>query len=266
MREKALSSLALVVLAVFSASCVMVMDPEHARASAGNLEFLKTLDFKAGGTLTLEHSLGNVEIAGWDKDSVEIVAAPSERGQGGKPHLEARTLWNLEPGVDIKKTGDAIRIRTRSLGGPWSSGGLDYTISVPHSVNLNGIKVVQGDVKISDVYGRIDVDVTTGRLSVANFSGPLRAAVGAGAVDAELLDIRDTDAIEITVKEGDLTLRLQPEANVSVEAESPGGEITSPFDWGAKLPARTLSGRLGNGGARIVLKALRGDIQILETH
>jgi hypothetical protein len=266
MRRKVLSFLGAVFVAAFAASCVMVMDPEHAPASATNAEFVRTYEFQAGGTFTLEQSLGNVRIMGWDPESVEVVAEPSALRQEGKPRLEATTLWDLEPSVDIKKSGGSIRVRTRSLGGPWSSGGLDYTIRVPHSVNLNGIKVERGDVEISDVYGRLDADVASGRLTVVNFSGPVRASVGTGEVDAELLDVRDTDTVEIAVREGDLTLRLQPEANVEVEAEAPAGEISSPLPWGAKLPARNFSGRLGNGGARIVLKALQGNIRILETH
>jgi hypothetical protein len=266
MRRKALSCLAAVFVAASAASCVMVMDPEHAPDSATSAEFVRTFDFQAGGTLTLEQSLGNVRITGWDQESVEVVAEPSALRQEGKPRLQATTLWDLEPSVDIKKSGDGIRVRTRSLGGPWSSGGVDYAIRVPHSVNLNGIKVERGDVEISDVYGRLDADVASGRLTVVNFSGPLRAAIGTGAADVELLDVRDTDTVEITVGEGDLTLRLQPEANVEVEAETPVGEISSPLPWGSKLPARTLSGRLGSGGARIVLKALQGNIRILETH
>lgn len=265
MREKVLWRLAAVVLAAFSASCVMVMNPEEVSDSIPNPEFRRTVEFQAGGTVSLDDLTGNVRITGWDNDSVEIVATAGTPGPGDRPSVQVGTPWDLDLGVDVKKNGDVLRIQTRSPEGPWASGGLDYSIRVPHSVNLDRIRVEKGDVNISDVYGRIGVDLSKGLLMVVNFSGPLRAAVGSGRVDAEFLDIRDTDVIDITVGEGDITVRLQPDANVRVEAESAHGEITSEYAMGAPLPARTLTGRLGNGAGRIILKALRGNIRILKT-
>ncbi len=260
MRVKVWRRLAAVAVAVFSASCVMVMNPEDVSESVPNPEFRKTVEFQPGGTVSLDQSSGDVRISGWDDNSVEIVATAGERA----PFLTS-TPWNLETEVEVKRNAGALRIQTRSADGPWVSGGLDYSLRVPHSVNLDGIKESRGDIRISDVYGRIGVDLARGFLTVVNFSGPLRAAVGSGNVDAELLDIRATDVVDITVGEGDIAVRIQPGANVEVKAESPRGEITSEYAFGAPLPARTLSGRLGLGAGRIVLKALRGNIKILKT-
>jgi hypothetical protein len=262
MGNKAVRVFVLLAFTALAASCIMVVDPEQVQSGA---EFRRTADLEAGGTVAVEHTLGNIVITGWDENSVEVVATGRQAEPGTSRRVRIYSMDDLEPSIDVRQTGGVLRIRTRSLGGPWASGGLDYAIRVPSSVNLNGITLDRGDVTISDTYGRVDAAVSKGNLTVKNFSGALKAALEAGQADIELLDIRDDDVIDVTVKEGDITLRLEPGANAHIEAESHGGEITGDYELGAKLPARTLTSRLGSGAARIVLKALRGNIKILKT-
>ncbi len=264
MRRKVLRISLAALSAALAASCVMVMDPGRGETWPANPEFRRTVDFAAGGTVGIEHTLGNVVITGRDGDSVEVVATgrPDESSDG---RVRVYTAADLEPSIDVRKAGGGLRIRTKSLGGPWSSGGLDYAIRLPRSVNLDPVRLEKGDVSVSGVYGRLTVELGTGSLKVENFSGPLKASIGSGQADIELLDVRAEDIVQVTVEEGDIVLRLEPGAGVRVEAEAPRGEVTSDFDFGRPLPARTLAGRLGSGEAQVVLKALRGNIRVVKT-
>lgn len=264
MRHRVFRTASLSVLAVFSASCIMVVDPGQSPPGQP-AEVRKSVDFKAGGTISVEHTLGNVGIAGWDKDSVEIVATGREAEPGSNRRVRVYSMGELEPSIDVRESAGILRIRTRSLGGPWASGGLDYAIQVPSSVSLDPIRLDRGDVTVSDVFGRLSAEITAGNLVVKNFSGPLKATLETGQADVELLDIREGDAVEITCREGDIIVRLEAGAGVKIEAESPKGEITSEFDLGQKLPARTLVGRMGGAAAVITLKAMNGNIKILKT-
>lgn len=265
MEMKTFPSLVLMAFVVLATSCIMVVDPEQAQSWREGGEFRKTVDLKAGGTVAVAHSLGNVIVTGWDKDSVEVVASGrrAEPGAGGGVRFYGPTEY--ESSIDVRRGDGVVRIRTRSLGGPWVASGLDYSIEVPSSVNLDPLTVTRGDVAISDVYGRIAAEIATGSLTVRNFSGPLKASVGTGGADVELLDVRETDAVDISVKEGDIIVRLEGDASARIEAEAPGGEITSEYDLGLKPHAHALAGRLGAGGAVIKLKTGRGNVKILKT-
>jgi hypothetical protein len=265
MRHEVFQPLATALVAALAASCVMLVNPEQEQGPPPAPEFRKSLDFKPGGTAALEHTLGNVTITGWDKDAAEVVATARTPEPGSERRLQLYSSGDLEPSVDIREDVQALRIRTRSLGGPWTSGGLDYAVRLPNSVNLNPVRLGTGDVRISDVYGSTVVELGRGNLAIKNYSGPLKAVVGGGGADVELLDIRETDVVDITVKEGDIILRLEPDANVRIEAEAPVGGITSDYDLGRELPARAVRTKLGNGAAAITLKALRGNIKILKT-
>jgi hypothetical protein len=264
MGKRAVQALAVLTFAALAVSCIMVVDPEQAQSWQPSAEFRRTMDFQAGGKVSVEHTLGDVEITGWDQNSVEVVATGREGEPGTSRRVRVYSKEDLEPSIDVRQDGGVLRIRTRSLGGPWASGGLDYSIRVPSSVSLTGISLDKGDVTVSDIYGRLDAAISKGKLTVKNFSGALKASIGTGQADVELLDVREGDAVEITVQEGDIFLRLEAETSARVEAEASGGEITSDYDLGLKLPARALTSQLGAGGARIKLKALRGNIKILK--
>jgi hypothetical protein len=265
MRRKIIRWSLLALSAALAASCVMVMDSERGQSWPTTPEFRRSVGLAAGGTVAIEHTLGNITITGWDKDTAEIVAKAGEEATEVGGRVRVYPTDELEPLIDVRGDGTGLRIRTKSLGGPWSSGGLDYVIQLPRSVNIDPLRLERGNISVAGVYGRMVIDLGAGNLKVDNFSGPLKASVDSGSADIELLDVRAEDVADITVAEGDIVLRLQADADVWIDAAAPRGEITSDLKLGQPLPARTLSSRLGGGQARIVLRALRGNIQILRT-
>jgi len=265
MRQKVYKTLFAAVVLSFAASCLMVVDPGRDETWQPPPEFRKSVDFQPGGTMAVEHTLGNIVITGWDDVAVEVVATGRPPEPSGNRQVRLYSAADIETSVDIREAAGVLRIRTRSLGGPWATGGLDYAISAPHSVNLDAVRLEHGDLTISDVYGKADVSVTTGNLTIKNFSGPLKAAIDAGQADVEVLDIRGGDAVDISCKDGDIVLRLEPDAGVTIKAEAPQGQITSDYDMGRSLPAKEVSGRMGSGEAGITLKTLHGNIRILKT-
>ncbi len=250
---------------VLSAACIMVMDPEQPTSWQPRGEFRRTVEFAAGGTLELENKTGNVEITGWDKDAVEVVAqgVAAEPGPGEKRKLRAYGFWEIKPDVEIKQTDGRLSVRTRPFDGPGGQPAVDYTIRVPNSINISGIRMEEGDLTVSDVFGRIEASLDKGSLAISNFSGSVDLSIGTGSADVEVLDVREQDTIAISSREGDIVLRLDAGAGARVEAEAPRGQVSSDFDLGVKTPAPGVSGRIGSGAAAVTLKALNGKIQIV---
>ncbi len=249
--------------AVLSAACIMVMDPERTTSRQPWGEFRRTVEFAAGGTLTLENKAGDVEITGWDKDAVEVVAQGAAAEPGEKRRVRAYGFWEIKPDVEIKQTDGRLSIRTRPFDGPGDNRPVDYVLRVPNSVILGGIRIGKGNLTVSDIFGLLEASLEEGDLGVTNFSGSVDAAIGTGNVDFEVLDVRDQDTIAISSREGDIVLRLGAGAGARVEAEAPRGEVRSDLDLGVKTPAPNVSGRIGLGGAVITLKASDGRIEII---
>lgn len=248
---------------LFSAACIMVMDPETDSSWQPRGEFRKTFDLQPGGAVSLENAAGNVEITGWEKDAVEVVAQGTAGEVAKKRKVRAYGFWELKPDVEVKRSDGGLVIRTRPFDGPEEPAAVDYVLRVPNSVLLRGVRIGDGNLTVADVFGRLEASIEKGDLHVVNFSGSIDASVGAGAIDVEALDLRSDDAISLSSEEGDIVLRLEPGASADLDAEAPRAEVRSDLDPGVKTPAPRVKGRMGEGGADIRLSAANGRIEIL---
>jgi len=249
--------------ALSAAACIMVMDPETTATWQPRGEFRRTVEFAAAGAVSLENDYGNVEVTGWEKDSVEVVAQTSAKEPKQERKVRAYGFWEVKPDVEIKQTEGSLAIRTRPFDGPGDLPAVDYLIRVPHSVILAGLRIGEGNLTVSDVFGRLEASIDKGDIVVSNFSGSADVSLGTGNMDVEVLDLREQDTIALSTRAGDIILRLEPGTGARIEAEAPRGEVRSDFDLGIKTPAASVSGRMGAGGAAIMLKAEDGRIEIL---
>lgn len=248
---------------VLAASCIMVMDPDRPMSRPPQGEFRKTVDFAPGSVLFLETGSGDIEIVGGSSETLEVVA----RGPAGFPAqgrgIRISGAWGHKPDMVVQRIANGYRVKARALDGPYRPPRSDVRVRVPHSVVIEEVRAEDGNVTISDTYGRVVVSLGKGDVVVRNFSGPVDIAVGSGTVDAEVLDVRDGDSIVLSTGEGDIVLRLEPDAGARIEARAPNGVVRSELDLGADLPAPEVSGRTGSGGASIVLESRDGNIDIL---
>jgi len=242
--------LALGLSFVFFASClVAVVDEQNVEGLPLSREFHKVLTQEPGGTVDLENWNGDIAISGWEKSEVDITARevwnqPQKRG------IRFYGIGRVRSDIQVDQSEDKIKIWTEQPGEEKDSIGLNYNLFVPHSINLKTIINRRGNARISDLYGTVVLNLDEGEANLENYSGSLDASVTRGSVEAEILDLRAEDAVKITVREGDITLYLQPDAGARIEATVPNGTLDSDFDLKA------------DQGARVTLTALNGNIRI----
>ncbi|HOW86502.1 MAG TPA: hypothetical protein P5119_11625 [Candidatus Aminicenantes bacterium] len=267
--------LAAVAAAALSAACIMLPAPEgddagwrttpdEEEAASLGPEFRQTVEFAPGGAVSLENDYGDVAFSGWDRDAVEVVAL-AEKGPAGGTRGSFRTGGSRtsRPDVELRRTDAGLLVRSSTFEGPGRPPAVSFGVRVPASVDLTGIRISEGDLVVADVYGRLEASVDEGRLSVSNFSGSVRGTVGTGDADVEVLDFRDGDEISLSVRRGDIVLRLEASVNAIVEADAPHGQVESDFPLGRKLPAAAVKGWIGQGGPNILLRAAEGRIRIV---
>jgi len=252
----------LILVFVFISSCIIaVVDYSETGVARLSREFHKVVSFVSGGTLSLENVNGDVEIAGWDRDEVEISAERMIPLPYGR-RIQWQPIRRSMPRVDFDKFEDFIKIKARSSGGDKEAAAVNFYLNAPHSIKLKDIVGREGNISLADLYGEAVIDLQNGKIKVENFSGSLIASLVKGIVEASLYDLRGEDEIRITVREGDITIHLQAEVKARVEASASNGNIYSDFDLKETLPAKKISGQIGEGGAFISLSSLNGDIQI----
>ena len=251
------------VLILLSAACVIaVVD----RSSDGRpwpvrSEFRKSMDLVLGGVVLLENTDGDIEVSGWGEERVEITAYKSrELPASAGIHFMGRR-FSL-PDIVTQAAGDTVTIKTEGEKRAGEGGSVDYFLKVPRSIRLDRISNGRGDIRISDIYGRVAVNAGEGRLTVGNYSGSLEIRLGRGSVEAEVLDLRPGDIVRINVRQGDVLLYLEPGIAASFSLEAPSGTISSEIAFEQPLPARKVDTKTGGDGASLEVTALQGSIRI----
>lgn len=242
--------LLLVALLVSGQSC-------STRVVEGKLRYSETIrqtiPFVGKAKLVMENPAGSIEIEGWDRDTLELVATKKARTENELREIE----------IEIREVPQGLRIRSRhsEVVSKWL---VDYTLKVPPGVGLS-IDQGAGEVRIAGHQGSIEVNLGAGDLILEDVRAPrISLDVGAGDVDAVVLEAQ---SIEIDLGTGDLDLRLPPDASFRVDADVGVGDLTiAGFETMALqkegLISQSAEGTLGAGEGTLTLHVGVGDVDV----
>ena len=255
------------LLVFAAASCIIAVVEQGTSGSLrADRTFSRTLDFETGGIVSLEHDAGVVEIIGWDRDELEVVAEKIGAGDARGGIRVSALRRDRKPDILIEREGNSVHISRQASWRDEPEDEIDYRISVPRPITLEPLSLRKGEIWISDFFGQVVLDIEQGHVDIENYSGSIEAAVGSGSVRAEVLDFREEDHISIRVENGDIVLFLQPDIRAEIRAEAPGGTISGEFDFEGEQPLSEIDVRLGGeeAAAKIYLRSTLGSIRILK--
>lgn len=237
--------------------------------------FEKTLPLKAGDRFSLQNVNGDVTIATWKNDRVEIKAVKKARRR--KEDLER---------VEIRVDESAGSVSVKAVWPKFPRNArvnVEFTVMVPEGVNLSELKTVNGDVDVAGRYGRAEVGTTNGSVSVrdasgefearttngevrfSRFEGRLEAGTTNGDIELEAVTLKDGLAAETT--NGSITLALAGPGslNADLRARTTNGHITVDFPitlQNLSRSKRRVEGKIGQGGPQISLGTTNGSITL----
>jgi DUF4097 and DUF4098 domain-containing protein YvlB len=92
--------------------------------------------------------------------------------------------------------------------------------------------------------------------------------VDAKSVSGEVLldlDLDPSGTYDVSTVSGDVAVRTTSDPDLSVDAKTVSGEVVSDFglDFDARPGRRELHDTIGNGGARLRVKTVSGDLRVL---
>jgi len=127
------------------------------------------------------------------------------------------------------------------------------------------VKTVSGDVDAKDVSDELKLKSVSGDLSVVD--GNCRR-VDAMAVSGDVLldlDLDPTGTYDVSTVSGSVSLRANGEPNLTIDAKSISGAFLSDFggEWYREPGRRSLHHTIGNGGARLWIKTVSGDLRLI---
>jgi hypothetical protein len=255
--------------------------------SASRIE--KNLKLEPGGRLVVDAGASDVFVTGRSESGAHVVVTSNRDDleelfsfdfseEPGAVRLEMRKHsllpWpkHLEVRMEVQvPTKTNLDIRTG--GGDVKVNHLEGDTNLETSggdVKVSGLKgnltarTSGGDMELRDVTGDVSVKTSGGDITLENARGRVEARTSGGDVTASLAR-GNAKGGEIETSGGDIELRLDPAINLSLDASTSSGEVTSNLPHlsvTGEISSSRLRGTLGSGGETLRVHTNGGSVHI----
>jgi DUF4097 and DUF4098 domain-containing protein YvlB len=249
---------------ILGTSAALLLNVAVARASDNDAvvmeEFHQTYPLNANGRIELQNINGAVHITVWDQNQVKVDAIKRAEDQ--------QDLKDEEIIVDAHADSISIQTKYHQRETSWRTSHhrgaeVEYMLTVPRSVRLDEIKLINGGLDVSGVTGVVRASCINGKIEARGLAGELKLSTINGPLDAELE--RVATSVELSSVNGPLHLTLPSDAKARIEATTVHGGIENNFGLHAnnhRWVGHDLHGELGGGGAHISLRNVNGPIEV----
>lgn len=232
----------------------------HASDHPGALteEFHQTYAITPDGRVELDNINGGVKVLTWDRNEVKVDAV---KFADTKEKLD-------ELKIEVDSGKEYVSIRTKFQHDDWGShnnpGGIEYTLTVPRTIRLDEIKLINGSLDVTGVSGEVRASSINGRVETHDLAGRAKLSTINGRLEARFSQLSGKD-VELSSVNGSVELTIPSDSNAEVEASTVSGGITNDFGLHVnnhRFVGHDLRGELGNGGTHIKLEDVNGRIEI----
>jgi DUF4097 and DUF4098 domain-containing protein YvlB len=279
-----------------------------AQAQEEEGSFEKTVPARANGEVEITNVSGTVQIAGWDRNEVEVRAELGDEVErvevtedGGNTRIrvivprrggddtDADLQVRVPHGSGLSVSTVSADITARGLTGEQRLKSVSGNVRSEIAARDIEVKTVSGDlwlrgkaqpasVRMSTVSGNVRLDGGAGVVEAVTTSGDFNLDVSAaksvrvrttsGSLDfrGKLLPDAELDAESVS---GDLNVRAAAEKGYDFEISTFSGDIENCFNLDAVNtnrygPGRRLTGKQGDGGARVRIQTMSGDVEVCD--
>ncbi len=202
--------------------------------------FSRTIRIGRTGSFELSNVSGNVIVTGGNGEEVRIEAVKRARS---RDESAAKTLLD-ELRIEVTELPNRVEVRTLHPRNRRNySGSVDFTVTVPAGVDAS-IKVVSGDVRVTNVKGELRAESISGNVVASGATRLTLAKTVSG--DIEIADAAAESALSISTVSGNLTGRnLKARA---LDLSSVSGDIIFANVTCERATVKTTSGNVDYDG------------------
>lgn len=242
------------------------VDLAHGKATD---EWTRTYSIARGGRLEIVNDTGAIDIGRSEGAAVEVRAMREARGDSddGASALLRRVDMNeqVTPDhvrIEARTPADATSGRGLSRFGRRSAVTIEYRVRLPQGLSAT-VRTENGQVRLDNVDGRLEVASTNGGITGRAVSGSLMASAINGGVQLGFDTLRDD--VEVTVVNGGIRIEVPKSLDAELDATTVNGGVRVdddvPLDASVRERLR-VTGRINKGGPRIVLHTTNGGVRV----
>jgi len=210
----------------------------------------------------LENINGAVEITGWNKSEIKVIATIVAKNQKDRDRIT----------IEMDKNGRGLSVETHykesSGWGSNHSGKVDYEVMVPKAAKLSSIDLVNGSLFIKGVEGKIKVGLVNGSIVATGLASDSDINSVNGSIKVSYSSLaKDLDSISLDTVNGSIKLHLPENIDADVEIETMHGSIKNDFGLSADrnmFSGKNLQGTIGSGDVSINIESVNGGVKLLK--
>ncbi len=156
-------------------------------------------------TVAIENLSGEVNIIGWDKDSITVKGELDDKAEQ----------------LIFEKSGNRVNIKVElEHHGRWNTNGSELTIHMPSNLRMNfesvssdvalqnlnydiSVKTVSGDVKATDLTKHIELSSVSGNIKSQNLQGKISLAT----VSGDIVDRNSSGRLQLQAVSGEISVK-----------------------------------------------------------
>lgn len=257
--------------AAVASSLFLVLPAADAAAQQAAADFRWNKTVASGGRVRLSNVNGDVRVGAATGGEVEIIGRYRGSGKYGEDYR-----------VEVFETGDGVRAcvvrrgdecdengyRSRDRG-RWDDddrprGRVDLEVRVPRGLHVSAGSV-SGDVFVDGVEGEVRASAVSGDVTVERVrASSLSASSVSGDIVARVDQLTGTGDLKFSSVSGDVTAELPKDFHADLRMSTVSGDIDSsfPITLQGRASSRRLEGRIGNGGRRLSVSTVSGDLTL----
>lgn len=235
-----------------------------ARAETLKSAFAETHPFDPHGTIRLSNTNGSVTVRTWDRSEVRI--------EGEKRASNQETLDGIV--VAIEATMQTLTVKTTHpvrhgswFSWLWNRGRgeeVEFVLTVPATVTLDGINTVNARVTIDGVQGTVEARTVNGGLQVSGLRSGATLTTVNGSIRAEFAAVAPQGQLNLRTVNGGVTVALPAGAGATLAISTVNGGISCALPLVVKKSgSRQLSGTIGDGAASLKVSTVNGGVRVV---
>jgi hypothetical protein len=239
-----------------------------ARSSRTSEEFRQSYELTPNGTVSLHNINGNLKVETWNKNEVSIEALKTADDKSDLDELK----------IEVEASNDKVAIDTKypedDNGRRGHNCGVDYTLTIPEGATISDINVVNGEVEISGVKGKVTASTVNGAIHAGGLARGCDFETVNGSIEAAMDALSAGEDSRLKSVNGRIVLYLPENPDVDIEARTTMGRIADDFGLESSRDTEehpyvkvgdSLRGKIGKGGASVRIETVNGAIRILKS-
>lgn len=212
---------------------------------------------------------GEITVTASNSDRVEVTATKQWRHSDPQSvRFEVRkygandddvmicAIWNDRTDCDERGANDSHDVRNNDVS-------VQFRVMVPRGVKV-GVYSVNGAVSVEGATSEVEATTVNGEVEATSSGGPVNASTVNGSVTARMGRFDNDEDLNFSTVNGSVVAEFAGQLDADIELSTVNGRFQTdyPVTINGRLDPRHLRARLGQGGRRIRLSTVNGNVEL----